>query len=176
MSLDAAYRRITNPACERAAIMTDPAEPDNPIVFANNAFLNLTGYSRAEVLGRNPRFLQGTGSDPHTITAIRYAIRKHLAIEADILNYHKCGDPYWVRLRIRPVCDRTGRIAAFASLQWRIRAEDARFPPSIDRDAEPPLSPSTHGVPRGESPVATATTGRPSGTTGRTRLALVWSR
>jgi PAS domain-containing protein len=42
-------------------IVTDPRQPDNPIVFANDAFLHLTGYRRDEVMGRNCRFLQGAG-------------------------------------------------------------------------------------------------------------------
>ncbi len=55
-------------------IITNPREADNPIVFANDAFCRLTGYSREEVLGRNCRFLQGPESDPATVDRIRAAI------------------------------------------------------------------------------------------------------
>ena len=51
-------------ATRMSMLITDPRQPDNPIVFANNAFLRLTGYKREEVVGRNCRFLQGPETDP----------------------------------------------------------------------------------------------------------------
>ena len=44
-------------------LITDPHQPDNPIIFVNDAFSKLTGYERHEILGRNCRFLQGTGTN-----------------------------------------------------------------------------------------------------------------
>ena len=54
-------------------IVTDPHQPDNPIIFANQAFLAMTGYARDEIVGHNCRFLQGPQTDPDTVAAIREA-------------------------------------------------------------------------------------------------------
>ena len=61
-------------------IVTDPRQFDNPIVFANDAFLKLTGYTRLEVAGRNCRFLQGPGTDPAAVDRIRESLtgRPHI--------------------------------------------------------------------------------------------------
>ena len=57
-------------------IVTDPRQHDNPIVFANDSFLKLTGYTRMEVTGRNCRFLQGPETDPVAVERLREAIRR----------------------------------------------------------------------------------------------------
>lgn len=56
-------------------IVTDPRRHDNPIVFANPAFLNMTGYSREEIVGTNCRFLQGPEMDPDTVAQLRHAVQ-----------------------------------------------------------------------------------------------------
>src|SRR5699024_565946 len=56
-------------------ILTDPRLPDNPVVFANKAFLDLTGYEEDEVEGRNCRFLQGANSSRETVDELRQAVR-----------------------------------------------------------------------------------------------------
>src|SRR5215212_3938565 len=70
-------------------LITDPRQPDNPIVFVNNAFSGLTGYAPSEIIGRNCRFLQGPDTDSVTVARIREAIRAGESIETEILNYRK---------------------------------------------------------------------------------------
>ncbi len=70
-------------------IITDPRRADNPIIFANEAFQNLTGYSRDEVIGCNCRFLQGPETNRRAVELIRDAIARAEAIQVDILNYRK---------------------------------------------------------------------------------------
>src|SRR3546814_19579964 len=72
-------------------ILTDPRQDDNPIVFANKAFLDLTGYEESEVVGRNCRFLQGTDTDRETVRALREAVAAPEAISNEILTYPRHG-------------------------------------------------------------------------------------
>jgi PAS domain S-box-containing protein len=97
-------------------VLTDPNQDDNPIVFANKAFLDLTGYEESEVLGRNCRFLQGAMTDRETVAEIRKAVTEGASVAAEILNYKRDGTPFWNALFIGPVYDREGRLAyQFAS-------------------------------------------------------------
>jgi PAS domain-containing protein len=66
-SIDYASAVLT---CPSGIVITDPSKPDNPIVFVNPAFTELTGYSSTEAIGRNCRFLQGPLSDPKVISEI----------------------------------------------------------------------------------------------------------
>ncbi|MDP2212781.1 PAS domain-containing protein [Phenylobacterium sp.] len=91
-------------------VVSDPRQPDNPIVLANRAFLELTGYSADEVIGRNCRFLQGEGTSAETIDAIRTAMLEERDFEAEILNYRKDGSAFWNRLNLSPVHDEAGQL------------------------------------------------------------------
>lgn len=97
-------------------ILTDPNQHDNPIVFANKAFLDLTGYEENEVLGRNCRFLQGAHTDRETVSEIREAVQEGRSVAAELLNYKRDGTPFWNALFIGPVYDSDGNLAyQFAS-------------------------------------------------------------
>jgi PAS domain S-box-containing protein len=108
-------------------IITDPRQPDNPVVFANNAFCRLTGYSRDEILGRNCRFLQGPQTDPATVQRIRAAISGGQPLEIDIRNHRKDGEPFWNRLLMAPVRDETGAIAYYFASQVDVTLERERL-------------------------------------------------
>lgn len=97
-------------------VLTDPNQHDNPIVFANKAFLDLTGYEEGEVLGRNCRFLQGALTDRETVSEIRDAVNSGGSVAAEMLNYKRDGTPFWNALFIGPVYDKDGKLAyQFAS-------------------------------------------------------------
>jgi len=85
--------------------IADPSEPDEPLVYVNEAFERLTGYDTYEILGRNCRFLQGEDTDPETIGRIRRAIGDERPISVEMLNYRKNGEPFWNQLNIAPVHD-----------------------------------------------------------------------
>lgn len=104
-------------ATRMAMIITDPRKPDNPIVFANDAFLKLSGYARDEIVGRNCRFLQGPESDPEAVSAIREAIEHRQDINIDILNYRKDGSTFWNALYISPVINEEGETQFFFASQ-----------------------------------------------------------
>ena len=110
-------------------IITDPSLPDHPIVFANRAFLTMTGYALEEVHGRNCRFLQGPDTDPATVDEIRLAVSERRDFATEILNYRKDGYSFWNALFLSPVFDDEGELAYFCASQLdvsrRREAEDA---------------------------------------------------
>jgi PAS domain S-box-containing protein len=98
-------------------ILTDPHQPDNPIVFANKAFLDLTLYEEAEVLGRNCRFLQGAQTDREMVRQLRDAVAVKDSIALEILNYRRDGSPFWNAVFIGPVYDTSGNLLYFFASQ-----------------------------------------------------------
>lgn len=98
-------------------IITDPRQDDNPIVFANEAFLAMTGYERDEIMGRNCRFLQGVDTDRDTVESIKRAIAANTDITVDILNYRKDGVPFWNTLYVSPVFSKAGELQFYFASQ-----------------------------------------------------------
>jgi PAS domain S-box-containing protein len=101
-------------------VVTDPRQPDNPIVFANGAFFDLTGYSNEETIGRNCRFLQGPQTDPRTVAEVRSALNEQRAVAVDLLNYRKDGTPFWNALFIGPIFDQGGELLYYFASQMDI--------------------------------------------------------
>jgi PAS domain S-box-containing protein len=99
-------------------LVTDPRLPDNPIVFANGAFLDLTGYVHEDILGRNCRFLQGPMTSRATVGQIRQAVTERRPIAAEILNYRKDGTAFWNNLFIGPIFAPDGDLLYFFSSQF----------------------------------------------------------
>lgn len=107
-------------------IVSDPNQPDNPIIFVNNAFINMTGYSRADVIGKNCRFLQGPETDRAVVAQVRDAVLERREIATELLNYRKNGSTFWNALFISPVYDQHGELKYFFSSQLDIsRRRDA---------------------------------------------------
>lgn len=98
-------------------IVTDPRQPDNPIVFVNRAFLDLTGYEERALLGRNCRMLQGEQTDPHTVAEIHTAINEVRAIAVDIVNYRADGSMFWNALFLGPIFNEKGELLYWFSSQ-----------------------------------------------------------
>lgn len=98
-------------------VLSDPNLPDNPIVFCNRAFQDLTGYDSAEVIGRNCRFLQGANTDRATVAALREAIAAEQAVSVELLNYRRDGSPFWNGVYIAPVHDMDGKLLYFFASQ-----------------------------------------------------------
>lgn len=111
---------------EQTFLITDPALPDNPIVYASQGFLKLTGYSLHEVLGRNCRFLQGPETDPRTVGRIRHAVDRGEDITEVILNYRRDGTPFWNQLFCAGLSDADGNIVNFLGVQCLITESYAR--------------------------------------------------
>lgn len=90
------------------------------IVFANQAFLQMTGYSKDELLGNNPRILQGPDTNPEVIDRLRQCLRDGTYFQGSTVNYRKDGRPYTVEWNISPVRNQSGEITHFISLQQDI--------------------------------------------------------
>jgi PAS domain S-box-containing protein len=112
----ALYRRAMDEATVGITI-SDPTRPDNPLVYANDAFVAITGYDREETLGRNCRFLQGPGTDEEAVAEVRAAIDDERPVVTELLNYRADGEPFWNRLTVAPVRDRAGEVSHFVGFQ-----------------------------------------------------------
>ena len=107
-------------------ILTDPKQPDNPIVFANHAFLTMTGYSGQEIVGTNCRFLQGPETDRDTVAEVRAAVANQSEVSVEILNYRKDGTSFWNALFLSPVFSNSGELVYFFASQLDVsRRRDA---------------------------------------------------
>nr|AML76596.1 putative LOV domain-containing protein [Manoao colensoi] len=111
-SLTIALSRI-----QQSFVLVDPHLPEMPIVHASNSFLQLTGYSRDEVLGKNCRILQGQDTDQEDITKIRQSIEAEQPCTVRILNYRKDGHPFLNLLHTAPVRNASGKVAFYVGVQ-----------------------------------------------------------
>nr|AML76785.1 putative LOV domain-containing protein [Mertensia paniculata] len=102
---------------EKNFVITDPRLPDNPIIFASDSFLELTEYSREEILGRNCRFLQGPETDPTTVRKIREAIDEQKEVTVQLINYTKSGKKFWNLFHLQPMRDQKGEVQYFIGVQ-----------------------------------------------------------
>ena len=114
------WPRVLERAVESArngVVITDPNQPDNPIVYVNPAFERISGYSSEEILGRNCRFLQRHDKDQPALEEVRMAIRNGRECRVVVRNYRKNGALFWQELSISPVRDDRGRITHFVGIQ-----------------------------------------------------------
>jgi diguanylate cyclase (GGDEF)-like protein/PAS domain S-box-containing protein len=92
------------------------SEPGPRIVFVNEAFERRTGYSRDEVIGRSPRFLQGPNTQRRALDQIRAALEEWRPARVDLINYRKNGEPYWVDLDVSPVWDKERKLTHWVAV------------------------------------------------------------
>lgn len=112
-------------ASNSPVVMTDPAAPDNPLVYVNRAFEQVTGYAGAEVLGRNCRLLQGRDRDQPGRTALAAAVANGEASECLLRNYRKNGEMFWNQLYLFPLKDADGRVVRLVGIQHDVSRERA---------------------------------------------------
>jgi len=103
---------------DNAVIIT---KPDRTIVYVNQGFTQLTGYTLDEVVGKSPGdLLQGPHTDQATVDEIRAKLRDNQPFYDEILNYDRNNQPYWVSLAINPVFDDQGRLTHYISIQANV--------------------------------------------------------
>ncbi|WP_329668498.1 EAL domain-containing protein [Arenimonas sp.] len=98
-------------------VITDPRQPDNPIVYVNPAFEEMTGYSAAEAIGRNCRFLQDEATSQAELDILRAALREERDCNVIINNRRKDGSHFWNHLFLSPVRDEGGRLVNYVGVQ-----------------------------------------------------------
>lgn len=111
------FFRLAVESARVPVLVTDPTRPSNPVVYANRAFTNLTGYTSEETLGRNCRFLQGPETDPTAVASIRQAIAEQRDVCVELINYRKDGTPFWNSLSISPVFNQAHELTHFFAWQ-----------------------------------------------------------
>ncbi|WP_338742015.1 PAS domain S-box protein [Haloplanus salilacus] len=98
-------------------VLTDPNQPDNPLVYANERFCELTGYEESEILGRNCRFMQGPETDPEPVAEIRDAIDNEELVSTVLRDYRKDGTVFWNHVTIAPIRDEDGEVSNWVGFQ-----------------------------------------------------------
>ena len=100
--------------------ISDPSLPDNPIVYVSQGFLDLTGYSLDQVLGRNCRFLQGPGTDQAAVDVIRKGVKEGVDTSVCLLNYKADGSPFWNQFFVAALRDSENNVVNFVGVQCEV--------------------------------------------------------
>ena len=106
-----------------ASVISDPRVAENPIIACNAAFIELTGYSESEIIGRNCRFLAGPATEPWLTEAIRDGVRRHAPVLVEILNYKRDGTPFRNAVLVAPIFDDEGELEYFLGSQVELEPD-----------------------------------------------------
>ncbi|WP_313053372.1 EAL domain-containing protein [Pseudomonas lopnurensis] len=117
-----------------AVIITDNKQPDQPIIYVNPAFIQLTGYSRDEVMGKNCRILQGKYQDQPELANIRRALVGKQRGSATLLNCRKDGSQFWNKLSIAPVINDREEVTHYVGILHDI-TEAKRYREELEHQA-----------------------------------------
>jgi PAS domain S-box-containing protein len=100
-----------------ASVISDPRQPDNPIIACNAAFIDLTGYAEHRIIGRNCKFLAGPSAEPWLSETISSAVKRHAPVLFEILNYKCDGTPFRNAVLVAPLFDEDGELEFFLGSQ-----------------------------------------------------------
>lgn len=121
--------RVKNRAMNEASVgitIADAKSDDLPLLYANQAFVDLTGYPVSDAVGRNCRFLQGPETDDETLAEVRSAIRDAEPITRELLNYRADGTTFWNQLTVAPVENLAGELTHFVGIQQDVTERKRR--------------------------------------------------
>ncbi|NEQ75321.1 MAG: diguanylate cyclase [Okeania sp. SIO2C9] len=107
-------------ACQNGIMITDSTQTDNPIVYVNQGFETLTGYSKAEVMGKNPRFLHKNHPNQTALIEVSTALQEQRKCNVILKNTRKNSTIWWNQLSISPVPDATGILTHYIGVQTDI--------------------------------------------------------
>lgn len=106
--------------CVNGVTLADPDLEDTPIIYANKAFERLTGYTQAEIVGHNCRFLQGEDREQEGRYQISEAMNNQQGVEVTLRNYKKDGSLFYNHLKIVPLFDKKQRVIYYLGVQYDI--------------------------------------------------------
>lgn len=113
------FRRAVD-ASSHGVVISSMTFPNEPIVYVNRAFEELTGFTLADAIGRRCSFLQGSERDQPGIDTLREAVREQREAKVQIRNYRRDGSMFWNELSITPVFDQDGGLTHFVGIQTDI--------------------------------------------------------
>ncbi len=104
-------------AAQNGISISDALQADNPLIYVNKAFEEITGYSKEEILGKNCRFLQAYDRDQEAVQTIRNALKNNKGCNVQLRNYKKNGALFWNEVSISPITDETGNTTHYVGIQ-----------------------------------------------------------
>ncbi|GAB3317322.1 PAS domain-containing protein [Haloplanus salinarum] len=129
------YRTRAMDEAPTGITMTDPSRADNPMIYVNDAFVEMTGYDREAALDRNCRFLQGPDTDSEPVETLNEAIEAGEPATVTLRNYRRDGEPFWNRVSIAPLRDDDGEVARWVGFQEDV-TEYRRYRRRLERQNE----------------------------------------
>jgi diguanylate cyclase (GGDEF)-like protein/PAS domain S-box-containing protein len=134
MTLDAdLYRRLVDTSPE-GVVLVDAQQPEHPVVYVNPGFEALTGYTAAELIGKNLRLLQRDDREQDARHRLREALARGGSCRVLLRNYRKDGTIFWNETTVLPLLDAAGRLTHFAG-HHRDAGERLRIDPRLSRDS-----------------------------------------
>lgn len=106
--------------CVNGITLSDPDLEDMPIIYANKAFEDLTGYAQDEIIGYNCRFLQGEDREQDARYQIAEALKKSEPVDVTLRNYRKDGTLFFNHLKVVPLFDKKQRVLYYLGVQYDI--------------------------------------------------------
>jgi PAS domain S-box-containing protein len=103
-----------------AVVITEAQPIDEPgpkIIYVNQAFTKMTGYTLEEVLGKTPRILQGEKTSRQKLDQVRRCLKKWKPVTVEVINYRKNGSEFWVEFSLVPVTNKSGYYTHWISVQ-----------------------------------------------------------
>ncbi|MFW6320452.1 MAG: bacterio-opsin activator domain-containing protein [Halohasta sp.] len=123
-----AERRLKERALDEAPVgitIADATTPDTPTIYMNDAFGEITGYTPEEVVGVNPRFLQGPETDPEAVSRLRAGIDTETETQVVLQNYRQDGSVFWNQVQISPIFDEDGEVSHYVGFQMDVTERKA---------------------------------------------------
>ncbi|MCS6836657.1 MAG: PAS domain S-box protein [Anaerolineae bacterium] len=110
-------------ASSTGVTIADMTLPDQPLIYVNPTFCDISGYDPGEVIGRNCRLLQANDRDQEAVCVMREAIRAGREVRVRLRNYRKDGTLFWNELRLSPIFDLGGQLTHYVGIQMDVTAQ-----------------------------------------------------
>ncbi|AZF63970.1 MULTISPECIES: PAS domain-containing protein [Pseudomonas] len=123
--IDAELLKLMVETSEDGIVIAEQEGDEHILIYANPAFMRLTGYNADETLYQDCRFLQGDDRDQAGLVVIREAIKSHQPCRQIIRNYRKDGSAFWNELSITPVFNQADQLTYYIGIQKDVSAEVA---------------------------------------------------